>query len=931
LVLEQLEARALLTSFLVTTAGGNGDGSLDHMIRQANAQSGADSIWFDTGIAVVTPTAALTAITEAVTINGEGRVTLSGTSAGVANGLTVLGSGTVIRGMTVSGFASGAAIDLIGASQTRIYGNRLGTNLAGDTAAANLFGVRISSGSIENIIGTDGDGNGDETEGNLIAGNLGHGVLITGAGTNGNVLAGNLIGTNAAGDQSLGNGDWANVVVDYGVSGTRIGTNGDGVSDALERNVISGHLYNGIGINGVGTLVAGNYIGTNKSGTAALPNGNAGVIVGPDGQDNIIGTNGDGSAGDAAEGNLISGNLGQGVTLWGSGNTGNVLAGNLIGTNAAGDQSLGNGDWANVVVFYPASGTRIGTNGDGVSDSLERNVISGHLYNGIGINGVGTLVAGNYIGTNKSGTAALPNGNAGVIVGPDGQDNVIGTNGDGSAGDAAEGNLISGNLGQGVTLWGSGNTRNRVSGNLIGTDVTGTLPLANQLGIGVTSPGNYVGTNGDGVSDGLEGNVISGNSWVGIWLTTNSENEANNNVVAGNRIGTNRDGSAAVPNQYGIYVNAGATGNRIGTNGDGVSDPVEANTISYNDVSGVLLADSNSVGNRIRGNAIYGNSGLGIDLSVIDVEDGVTTNDPLDADTGPNTLQNYPVLDQVSLGGTTHVVGTFSGKANATITLDFYATTVVHLSGHRDAQSYLGSATATTDSEGFTAFDLVLPAVSLGEYVTATATDADGNTSEFAADVIVILDPFPWQNKSNPLDTRNDGNVIPLDVLTIINELHGHIISDAAGRLPTTRPANSTLPYFDVNGDGYVSPIDVLRIINRLNEPAAGEGEADEPSIRAAVQLHQIEILLSGRQNASIILEDVAPSNCNGPNALRKMPIDDRAGQQHAELDWPLQLRKRTKDGGDLIGSGWGVDRLELESTLDEISLHVCNSGTRRD
>src|SRR6185436_3729002 len=125
-------------------------------------------------------------------------------------------------------------------------------------------------------------------------------------------------------------------------------------------------------------------------------------------------------------------------------------------------------------------------------------------------------------------------------------------------------------------------------------------------------------------------------------------------------------------------------------------------------------------------------------------------------DTGANALQNFPVLTQVSLGTTTRVVGTFSGTADATITLDFYATTVVHLSGHGDAQGYLGSATIATDSDGFAAFDLILPGVAPGEYVTATATDLAGNTSEFAAAVRANRPPLARNDSGAPYTTNED-------------------------------------------------------------------------------------------------------------------------------------------------------------------------------
>ena len=173
-------------------------------------------------------------------------------------------------------------------------------------------------------------------------------------GTTGNTVAGNYIGTDYTGTQALPN--YAGVEIDNGATSNLIGTNGDGVSDALERNILSGNLFAGVWITGTGTehnVVAGNYIGTTVSGNSALGNssvvlfdsyGNelgAGVVLDSGAADNLIGTTGQ-SADDAGQRNIISGNLDDGIDIEYSGTAGNVVAGNYIGTNAAGTAAVAN-------------------------------------------------------------------------------------------------------------------------------------------------------------------------------------------------------------------------------------------------------------------------------------------------------------------------------------------------------------------------------------------------------------------------------------------------------------------------------------------------------------------------------------------------------------------------------------------------------------
>src|SRR5262249_34249506 len=144
-----------------------------------------------------------------------------------------------------------------------------------------------------------------------------------------------------------------------------------------------------------------------------LANRSAGVQINGASKNNVIGTNGDGSSADANEGNVISGNVGAGVIINGAGRDFNGIAGNRIGTNAAGTSPRPH-DNLGINLSNISGGpafTRIGTNGDNKSDTLERNVVSGNMFQGIGVGGSNdSVIAGNYIGTDAGGTYSITNG-----------------------------------------------------------------------------------------------------------------------------------------------------------------------------------------------------------------------------------------------------------------------------------------------------------------------------------------------------------------------------------------------------------------------------------------------------------------------------------------------------------------------------------------
>ena len=361
--LEWMEDRthqSSLQTLVVDNTADSGSGSLRQAIIAADETTGGTvTIDFDipgSGVQTITPQTALPSITASVFVDGFSQpgyagtplIELSGSEATTADGLTITGSGTTIRGLDVGGFYSGAGIHITSTSATGnwIYGNEIGTDPTGSQARSNEDGVQIDGGATDNLIGTNGDGVNDTAESNLLSANLYTGVLITGGGTSGNAVAGNLIGTNASGTVALDNGTQlvaespneylgGGVLIGLGATDNRIGTDGDGVG---ERNVIAGSVNDGIDIYGIGTegnIVAGNFIGTDLTGTRALGIAGDGIHIVDGASSNWVGVNPEGGAAYGDEGNLISG-VGDGVQLSGALVDGNVVAGNKIGTDVTG-------------------------------------------------------------------------------------------------------------------------------------------------------------------------------------------------------------------------------------------------------------------------------------------------------------------------------------------------------------------------------------------------------------------------------------------------------------------------------------------------------------------------------------------------------------------------------------------------------------------
>ena len=275
------------------------------------------------------------------------------------------------------------------------------------------------------------------------------------------------------------------------------------------------------------------------------------------------------SAAPTGEGNLISGNTNFGIWISWVETSGNNVWGNRIGTDVTGKTALPN---YHGVFIAGSTDNRIGGTVPGA-----RNLISGNEYAGIWLEFLGApgnVVAGNIIGSDAGGTITLPN-YIGIVV-TNASYNLIGGTVQGA------GNLISGNSTIGVQIELS-STLNSLQGNFIGTDLTGDTAMPNGTDgvvIAFGASNNQVGGSASGA-----GNLISGNNAIGVRI---DHDNTLDNRVEGNRIGTNRAGIDALPNDEGVLV-LGAPGTIIGgPHAPGVCEGA-CNLISGNRVKGVSI------------------------------------------------------------------------------------------------------------------------------------------------------------------------------------------------------------------------------------------------------------------------------------------------------------------------------------------------------
>lgn len=733
---EVMEARRLPATINVTTlldqVGVDGYVSLREAIRSINDQADAnvdvvptgtygvnDMITFTGLSGTISLKSALDPLSRAVDIDGTtgsgyvGRPVITVDGGMIYQVFVITGPDVTLDALAIVG-SSGEGVRIYGTSATgaSVVRCHVGIDAAGTFAKPNRVGIRIADGASHNIIG----GLASEL-GNVISGNESTGLSIEGTygpDTVGNVVQGNLIGTDASGIVPVGN-QTGLIILNRALNNT-VGGTAPGAGNVISGNRAWGILFYALELGKnlpTGNVVQGNKIGVDRAGIQAVGHQLIGVAVGA-GIGNTIG----GTA--LGAGNIISGHTNEGVTFASVGTLNNVFQGNIVGLNAGGEP-VPNGDFG-LRIINGASGNLIGG-----TTPAARNVISANTAGAVLIQGRITapvavtsnnLVQGNYLGTNLTGTASIvPNG-VGLKIEDNSQGNTIGGMSPGA------GNVIVGKT-EGVILIGPDVTGNILLGNLIGTNAAGTAGIG-QDNRGVVLSNGAVGNTIGGTAPGA-GNVISGNGREGLVL---EGKDTTDNRILGNKIGTDLFGNPLGNAGNGVSV-IGAVRNAIGGVESGAG-----NVIAYNGGTGVAVGVATAPGLNerdisIRGNAIFANGKLGIDLG----GDGVTPNSPGGPHVGPNLLQNYPVLNRFIPGSTTRLFGTLNSTPGTTFMIDVYANPagLVDPSGYGQGARYLGSFPVTTDAQGNAVFQNVpLGASTAGEFLTATATDPDGNTSEFS-------------------------------------------------------------------------------------------------------------------------------------------------------------------------------------------------------
>jgi hypothetical protein len=377
--------RALALSLVVNSTGDEadliaGDGECDTgalnsegatectlraAIQEANASAGADLISFnipptELGFYVIQPQPDLPPITDTVTIDattqpgfaGSPVVVIDGGAPGSGDGIWLVASASTIRGLVVQNFGDDAIT--VDGNDNVIAGNYVGVDVTGTVAAGNGGDGILVRGNSNTIGGT---GPGDR---NVVSGNGDDGVSIDGG--NNNVVIGNFIGTNASGNTAIANADHG-VAVQFGATGNTIG--------GQAPNLISGNAHAGVLVRSTGTngtVIRGNYIGVNAAGTAAVGNGNNGVLVQNSASNTVIGVPGDG--------NVISGNFPNGIGVYANGVT---IQGNLIGTNAGGNGPIPNAD-DGIDTESGATGLMIGGLAPGAGNTIAYNIDNGVVF-----------------------------------------------------------------------------------------------------------------------------------------------------------------------------------------------------------------------------------------------------------------------------------------------------------------------------------------------------------------------------------------------------------------------------------------------------------------------------------------------------------------------------------------------------------------------
>ncbi|GGJ35556.1 DUF4114 domain-containing protein [Neoroseomonas lacus] len=453
----------------------------------------------------------------------------------------------------------GNGISLHGSADNVVVSNRIGTSVDGNTSMGNGGnGIWLTDGSNGNTIGGTVVGNdaaGDPNDptgdkgtvtpifvapplGNLVSGNGQNGVLIDEQSQN-NLLNGNYIGTTADGNTALGNqGDGVAIInADFNsLHGCTVVDN-----PFIYYNVVSGNAGNGIHVTDSDHVtIRANFVGIGANNAVMVGNAGDGILI-------------DGSSRNTQVGGVIP--LGNVVS-------GNALNGIEVTDTASGFSTLNT--FAGIYAFVgiaPNGNNGILITSTGGNQTVQTNVISGNLNNGLEISGDawGVTVVPNIIGLDTRGDTAFANGNNGILIAGTAHDNVVGGTGILSNASVIRQNTISGNNNYGIVISEQAHN-NVISQSAIGTDIQELAALPNGAGgvlLQSTGIGNVVGTAHVGwsplPSPAELVNVISGNIGNGVTLDAGVDL----NAVIRNWIGLNLNGQSTLPNGGNAIVDGG--------------------------------------------------------------------------------------------------------------------------------------------------------------------------------------------------------------------------------------------------------------------------------------------------------------------------------------------------------------------------------------
>ncbi|HWB10985.1 MAG TPA: Calx-beta domain-containing protein [Pirellulales bacterium] len=617
---------------------------------------------------------------------------------------TIGGDGDLGRNIISGNASDGVHISSAG-SKNVVKNNYIGLNVQGtgplSDSSKQLTGITVDNTPLT-LIGADSFDQG----GNVISGSNFDGIFIGGQLSSGTVIKGNYIGTNKDATAAVGNRFGINLAAES----ETVGASGPSTQTTVTDNIVAGNRKGGISINAGATQ---NHLTSNQIGTGQFGNAGAAIRI-SNSPSNFIGEEGAGNTivltGLDVDQDPVLGS-GFGILVTGSASQANDIADNNIADNAN----------AGIEIFGGASGNRIGnTQGNIVVDNLDGIVITGSGTNN-------NTVINNDIGIEPDNT---PRGNAhnGVLVSGGASNNAIGT--------LPGSNTISANGLSGVLIQDAQSHGNTVLGNFIGTDVEGNFHKDGHLGNGVAgvyvedSPDNKVGGETDGAGNVVEGNLV------GVAL---EDANATGNVVEGNEIANNSDIGVRIIRAYRNQIGGPdeADGNEIHDNG---SDGVEVDA---------------GTGNSVLHNEIFQNEKLGIELVQ-----------------GGNNLQAAPWLQLATTGNSHRIAGWITASPNTTFTLEFFTGDNLEHSDNSeddDAEKFIpvsASQSVTTNSGGVAIFDAALPDdLPDGTVVRATATNPNGDTSQFSNPVFVRPDsdgdgaPDVTENAS-PLGDSNDASTV---------------------------------------------------------------------------------------------------------------------------------------------------------------------------